>query len=227
MYESDKTAIPTTYTLLKSSPDHVALTIYDNSYHPWDVLNIHFNDGAKEEEDMRYDAKKLFSPDFNFYSISGDGQSLTIDQRPYDSRKVIPLGVSSNYKQDFIIKASDVSLPAGATMYLHDKLLQQYVLLQQGTEYRFTVGDDEATQGSKRFELTTVPTSTVGALNVNMVPNPTSDEVKISFTASGKDNVSVRVLDLSGVAIFSSDLGTQPVGSVSISMANSGRFKFY
>jgi hypothetical protein len=219
-HETDKTATPSSHTLLKASPDHIALMIYDGNYHPWDVLNIHFNNEARAEEDELIDARKLSSPDFNFYSLSSEGQKLTIDQRPLDTKTAIPLGLTSNYKQDFIVKAEDVALPEGSSLYLHDKLLQQYVLLQQGTEYRFSIGDDQATQGDQRFELSLLPTTDAGQINVNIVPNPASEEVKVNFTIPSSERVGLRILDLSGVSVYNSDLGVQQAGSVSVSLSN-------
>jgi hypothetical protein len=219
MYESDKTAVPTTYALLKSSPDHVALTVYDNDYHPWDVLNIHFNNGAKDEEDIKYDARKLYSPDFNFYSIADDNKHLMVDSRPYSADKVIPLGIASNYEQDMIIKAEDVVLPEGGSLYLHDKLLGQYVQMLQGSEYRFTITSDAATQGEQRFELSMKPSAASG-MKVSMVPNPASDEVNVNFNTAKAENVSIRVLDMSGVSVYNADLGIQQTGTIKVPVSN-------
>ena len=214
-----------TTNLLKASPDYVSLFIYDAGYHPWDMLNIKFDDAATENEDNNYDAVKPLGSDFNFYSISADSKMMAIDGRPYQSEKVIPLGVNSNYTQEYIIKAEGVAVPNGGKVYLHDKLLKQYVLLQQGTEYRFTITTDAATQGDNRFELSMNPAEVavlqnIKGLDVTMTPNPANDDVKISFTSGKSDNVAVRVLDLSGVIVYNSNLGVQQNGSVNIPLGN-------
>ncbi len=220
--ESMKNATATT-NVLKASPDYVALTIYDANYHPWDMLNIKFNDDATNEEDANYDATKPSSPaDLNFYSLSADNKKLSIDGRPYQAESAIPLGIQSSVAQDFIIKAENVAVPEGGKVYLHDKLLKQYVLLQQGTEYRFSISSDKQTQGEQRFELSMAPSTVANnkGLHVTMTPNPATDEVTIGFTNGKAESVSVRVLDLSGVSIYNQNLGTKQNGSINVQLSN-------
>ena len=123
-------------------PGYVTLTVYDTSYHPWDMFYLSFNDAATDNEND-LDAAKPVRAEFNFYSLSAEGHKLALDARPYKDGKVIPLGITSGYEQQFIIKADGLSVPGGGKLYLHDKLLNQYVLLQQGTEYRFTIIADK------------------------------------------------------------------------------------
>ena len=188
---------------------------------------IKFNDAASAADENDFDGTKPMNgaTDFNFYSISSDNHKLSLDARPYKAGNVIPLGLTSSYAQEYIIKAEGMAVPEGGKVYLHDKLLKQYVLLQQGTEYKFSVTADKATQGEERFELSMEPreVATVAAtkgLNVTMTPNPATDEVKINFTNSKSENVSVRVLDLSGVSIYNQKLGVQQSGSVSIPLSS-------
>ena len=220
--ESNKAANATNY-LFKAQPESLSLYVYDVNYHPWDMLYIRFNDAAGEAEDKYLDAVKLTGSDFSFYSTSADNKKMVIDSRPYNAEKVVPLGISSAYHQEFIIKAEGVVLPNGGKVYLHDKLLQKYVLLEPGTEYRFNVSKDKATQGDNRFELAMKPAAAaadVRGLNVAMTPNPAIDEVNISYTSGKMDNVSVRVLDMSGVSVYSKDFGTQQNGSINVSLSN-------
>src|SRR5690606_7870412 len=44
--------------------------------------------------------------------------------------------------------------------------------------------------------------------NLTMFPNPTSNEVNISFTAKNGENAILQVLDLSGRMVYSENLGT-------------------
>ncbi len=219
--ESNKNATATT-SLFKAMPEAVSLTIYDANYRPWDMLNIRFNQEATDENDDVNDATKLSAPDFGFYSISADKKDLCIDIRPYTAGKVIPLGIKSDYEQDFIVKTEGITVPDGGKLYLHDKLLKQYVLLQQGTEYRFSVGKDKATQGRERFELSMEPATQEvnGRLHVTMVPNPATDEVKISFTGGKNEVVAIRVMDIAGTSVYNSNLGPQTSGMVKVSLSN-------
>ena len=209
--------------LMRPAPESVSLFIYDANYHLYDMLHIKFNEGAADAEDAELDARKLMSgTDFGFYSLSADKQKLAIDVRPYNKEKVVPLGIYSEYAQEYIIRAESIVVPGGGELYLHDKLLNEYVLLSQGTEYRFTVATDARTQGDDRFELSMKPAQTVATvkgLQVSMTPNPATDEVKLSFTSGKKDNIRVRVLDMSGVCVYTEDLGAQMSGTTNIGLS--------
>ncbi len=219
--ESDKVAAAS-LNLFRAPAQAVRFNIYDTSYRLWDVLSLQFNDKASDAEDKLLDATKPYGPDMNFYSIATDGRKLAIDARPYEGDKAIPLGVKSAYQQDFVIRAESISVPTGGAVTLHDKLLNKYVDMKEGAEYRFTVGKDKATQGDDRFELVLKPTTAVAVkgLEVSMAPNPASDDVKITFTSGSKDNVSVRIMDVSGVSIYNQDLGTKQNGVITVPMSN-------
>ena len=164
------------------------------------------------------------NPDLNFYSWSADHKPLAIDERPFGNDKVIPLGITSNYKQHFILRADELNLPDGGQVYLHDKYLGTYTLLTQGAKYGFDITKDAASQGDQRFELglhmDATITNTVGKLQVVMVPNPTSSGVNISFAAPQLANASVRILTLEGVCLMAKDLGPQQNGSVNLVLDN-------
>ena len=184
-------------------------------------MKINFNDRATEHHDRNLDAAKPMGVDFAFYSISSEGYKLAVDARPFATEKVIPLGVNSVTIQNFIIRADNIVVPEGGKLVLHDKLLGKYVDMNQGAEYAFTITKDNASQGTERFELamkTSAPAAVKG-LSVSMTPNPTTDDVKISFTSGKKENVSVRVMDISGVSIYTQDLGEQQNGTISVPLS--------
>ncbi|WP_205685685.1 T9SS type A sorting domain-containing protein [Flavipsychrobacter stenotrophus] len=219
--ESDKVSSFDNY-LFKAPSDYLTLNVYDSNYHIWDALNVQFNDKATDIEDSKFDAVKQLNADFTFYSLSADKRKLAIDARPFEAEKVVPLGISSAYDQRFIIRADNLAVPKGTTVFLNDKLLNKLTELKPGTEYAFTITKDKATQGDARFELSlkaaTAPTD--NGLHVTMTPNPASDDVHITFTTTQKENVSVRVMDISGVNVYNKDLGVQQNGTVNVSLSN-------
>ncbi len=220
--EGHKGTDATTY-LFKAATDYTSLNVYDANYHLWDMLRIDFNSKATEAEDDRYDAIKLPGADFNFYSLSADNKKLTIDSRPFQSSAIIPLGINSPYTQDFIIKAENTVLPQGASLYLHDKLLGKYTLLNNGGEYRFTISKDSKSQGNERFELridTPALAANSGNVKVDIYPNPANDNIKISFSSDKKSNTNIAVFDLAGVNVYNNELGAQQNGSVVVSLNN-------
>ena len=218
--ESDKGASANNY-LFKQSANQTTLSIYDTDNNLWDMLRIRFSNDATDSNDTKLDAVKIVSTDFKFYSITDDARKLAIDARPYSAEKIIPLGIGSAYKQNFIIKADNIAVPNGGSLYLHDKFLNKSIELSTGTEYKFAITDDKATQGDNRFELAMKPVSVTNtALHVTMTPNPTTEDVKISFTSGSKEKISVRVLDMSGVSVYSEQLGVKQNGNVSLPLSN-------
>ncbi|PQJ08990.1 hypothetical protein CJD36_021535 [Flavipsychrobacter stenotrophus] len=215
--ESNKCANTSNY-LFKTPVQYTRLSVYDVNNHMWDMLQFDFNDNATDDEDKMLDAvKPMGIADFNFYSQSADDQKLAVDSRPFVAEKVIPLGLTSGYQQQFVIRADNVFVPAGGKLVLHDKLLGKYVDINQGTEYAFTIGKDEATQGN-RFELalkSNMP-APVKALAVTMSPNPTTDDVKVRFTSGKNEKVTIRVVDITGASIYNKDLGEQQNGTISV-----------
>ncbi len=221
-FNENNKGVAATANLFKAQQDFISLKIYDADYHPYDMVYLQFNDAATTANDYALDAVKPFGgAGLNFYSVSSDDQKLIIDSRPYDNEKTIALGVTTNVAQDYIIKAEIIALPTDAKLYLHDKLLQQYVLLQAGTEYRFTVSNNVATQGDGRFELAAKPANTVSSegLKVTLSPNPATDEVVINYTQTNATGVTVSITDIAGVSIFHQDMGMQVKGSANVSLS--------
>ena len=220
--ESNKSSNIST-VLLRSREEYISLQVYDASYHPWDMLYVNFDDNATDGHDKSADATKPSNPDLNFYSLASDNTKLSIDSRPYQSGKVVPLGFTANYAQEYIIKAESFVAPEGGQVYLHDKYLDKNVLLQQGTEYHFAITKDSATQGNKRFELRMGTqedsmATVKAAMNVQMTPNPASEEVTITYQAATSGRVSVNIMNLSGVTVLSQDLGLQSNGQAKFAL---------
>jgi hypothetical protein len=200
--------------LLKAEPQYMALQVYDANYHPWDITYFNFNDDAADAELATEDAGKLSNPGLNFYSLSPGAQMLSIDARPYRDGGTIPLGLSCNYAQAYIIKAEQKVLPAGGKAYLYDKYAGKQVLLEQGTEYKFEVTDDMATQGNARFELRmgdAYPQAAKG-LGLSLSPNPATDEISIAYHAPGNDGIAIRVVDMAGVSVYNQHLPASKSG---------------
>ena len=222
--ESNKATTISAVLLRTTSKEGLTLNIYDTTYHLWDGMYVKFNDAATAGEDDLYDGRKPQGPaSLNFYSLASDNAELSLDARPYADGKVIPLGIKSSYAQEFIIKADNAVLPADGDVYLVDKYLDKSVKIQQGTEYHFTITSDNASQGNKRFELRmgaaeTANTATVKSMNVQLMPNPATDEVTITYQLKNKENVSVRLLNATGNTVMTQDLGVQQNGSAKLNL---------
>jgi uncharacterized protein YjdB len=210
--ESNKTCSADN-NLFKTPVQSLVLHVYDSGYHLWDVLNIQFNDKATNDNDKNLDAGKRLNGDFAFYSIADNNEKMAIDARSYSKEMKVQLGLNSVYAQDFVIRVENV--PATEEhLYLHDKLMQKYVLMEAGAEYKFAVTKERETQGDSRFELTTSVPVTANNLEVAIAPNPASEDVAITYNVPGAEEVLVRVTDVAGVCVYSNS-----------SRVNSGQMK--
>lgn len=214
--ESNKSATVTT-SILKLTNEQINLHIYDENYHLWDMVRLSFAPNATDGEDNDYDAVKPFGPEFNFYSIAANQKALAIDGRPLDINRAIPLGIKSNYKQRFIVKAAAINTPDGSQVYLNDKWLQKQVLLQAGTEYSFDVTKEASSQGDQRFELVMKPgqnQANAFGLKVDLSPNPTTADVQLSYVSTTEAPITVSVTDVTGVVVYTHEYTKSKVGTL-------------
>jgi len=219
-HETDKVATADT-ELLRVANQYVDIEVVDANNTVWDDLKIKF-DAQEVDAKNNDDAGKPVNPDLNFYTLSPAGDHMCIDSRPYADGKVIPLGLTTTHKQNFVIRATDIAAPVGAQLYLHDKYLASYTPLTQGTEYPFTISSDVKSQGDARFEigLGAIPdgNNTIAgtSFSMNVTPNPATSQVVLNYQTSGKNDSHVRVLNVAGVEVTTLDLGTKSSGNVTI-----------
>jgi len=109
-----------------------------------------------------------------------------------------------------------MKLPTGGVLYLHDKLMDKYIMLQKGTEYRFAITKDDKTQGEKRFELSLEGGVSSTGLDVAMTPNPANEQVAVSFTSTVLEEVAIRVIDVRGANVYTQNLGKMQRGTIRI-----------
>ncbi len=217
--ETDKAPDASSY-LFKKSTQTTTLNVYDEQYHPWDILNIHFDNNASANEDLKQDALKLSFGDFSFYSVTDDNKQLAIDARPFSDEKAIPLGISSNYLQNFIIRIEQSSVPVGKRLFLHDKLTNNYTEVATGNEYKFSITKNKQSQGD-RFELTTNGPADITAtsIKVNMVPNPATDNLVVELAQLTSNTADITVTDMMGSVVLSKHIDQVQQGKVELSLA--------
>lgn len=203
--ESHKVARSTT-TLLKSPNDRIVLHIYDLHNHLWDMLHIAFNEEATSEVDDDYDALKLLGPDFNFYALTANGKQLAIVATTSEGDSAIALGWQSNYQQQFVVRVAQMAALNGQLIYLHDKALNTYMLLQQGAEYTFQA--QASTPEHNRFEIVwrTKDTEGVSEFEIHLTPNPTNGDAVITWTPHRNLPTQVTVYDIHGARIYNATI---------------------
>jgi hypothetical protein len=100
--------------------------------------------------------------------------------------------------------------------------------IEDGRTYTFTIIADSASQGDNRFELSMAGEVSTGVANLNsntglkvsITPNPATDQMTISYTASQSNNTSVRIMNMAGQTVIKMELGKQLSGSVNIPLNN-------
>ncbi|NCX96143.1 MAG: T9SS C-terminal target domain-containing protein [Chitinophagia bacterium] len=216
--ESNKNATAST-VLLKQADGNIALTLYDNQYHAWDQVQIGNHADATDEEDNDLDATKPFGTDCNFYTQTPAGTPMAIDTRNLSQASTIALGMTCNYEQEYIIKATNITLNRNATYYLHDKHTGSYEQLQEGSEYRFVYKkQDSAINAAGRFEITSSPAQSIGnVFNVNLMPNPATTNVNIQIENTISASTAINIYNLSGEKVYSTQANNS---NVSVSLSN-------
>lgn len=203
----------------------IELSISDSNAR-WDRLLVSLDDNSIAEEDAK-DAKKLYNPSLDFYTLSNDGVRLAVDSRPYKDSSSILIGLTAyNRYNTYTIEVGMFDIPNGAKLFLHDKYLNKKVQLTDTLKYSFNVTSDTASQGTNRFEINMVgkPTngiaSTVNMTNASLqlIPNPARDEVNISYVNSEEIGI-IQLLDITGKTIYKSATNTKE-GSINIPLSS-------
>lgn len=220
--EADKSAT-ISGTLFKSEKEQLELNIYDTQYRLWDALHIYISQNNSNDKSNCFSTGKPSGPAaLDFYSLSSNNTKLCIDRRAFSSNFSVPLGIRSDVKQQFIIKASNIPTNIEGNIYLHDKYLHKEIKMLAGSEYEFTITDDIASQGDHRFELRSLPENieTRSELGLTITPNPTNDKIKIQYTASGEEEAFVTITNAIGQSFAEVSLGKMKYGEKAISLEN-------
>lgn len=201
--EAGKVATTTPATghfLEKDSNYKLEIKVVDNSIY-WDRFEMYFHDQANHTYES-FDAVKFTNPDVNLSSLSTDNHALSIDSRPFENNKTIPLSFKSTQKKDFSFAFDNVTLPAGYQLFLKDYYTNKTTEIKHGEKYDFVVNADSASQGDSRFEIQAVDKyasiSTFTTNNLYKVgPNPvTHNELTVYYPANS--NTTMIVADING-----------------------------
>lgn len=171
----------------------------------WDRVLLILDSSSLSVLDQK-DAKKLYNPNLDFYTISTDTVRLSIDARSYVDSQKIPLGVTAyNRYNDYTFTFLDYDVPQGVKLYLEDTYLNTTTLITDTLEYKFTVTTDTATQGNRRFYIRQegMPTNSISEINtkqayIQIAPNPVeNDKVNISYNELPSDGV-ISIISTTG-----------------------------
>jgi|GEM_PF-5588713 len=191
------------------------LTIADNATY-WDKLKISFDDKSSTASTDKTDLEKFSNINLDFYSLASDNNRLAINSRPVlqSTADIIPLGLKTNQQRSFTVNASEVNVATGSNLYLHDKYTNNWMKIENGMSYTFSVTADTASQGNNRFEVAmkatvqpVVISSAPSALTVEAGPSPMNSVLTIRYASPQAMPTNIRITDISGKTVTSIHAG--------------------
>jgi len=208
-----------------AAQSQVQLIISDSNT-KWDELLISLDDNANDSAELLVDAPKFYNPGLDFFTLSADSERQSIDVRPYNDGASVKLGLTAyNRYNKYVIRTGDFDIPAGTKLYLHDKYLNNKEELKPGFEYWFDVTSDSLTQGNERFEINMVgkPTNSVKntvatTANMQLVPNPAQNDVKVTFT-NMEGTSYLRIVSVTGQVVYTQTI-QEASGTVTVPLNN-------
>jgi hypothetical protein len=194
--------------------------VADRNGNYFDGTYVYFSKDAKTSVDA-VDAKKFANPNFNFYTLSSDAGKLSVDVRPFETGKTVSMGLVTSELGDYTLRASDFNLPAGTELYLVDKFLGTEELMTATTAYNFNVDANAGSQGTGRFALRMGrSTLSATAMQIELVPNPASEQVTIRVQNPEDGKATVRILSVTGQQMASMEMASSQHGQVTIPLNN-------
>ena len=135
---------------------------------------IRFSEEGSNER-MKGDALEL-QPYTEQYTLLGarkaGGAMLDIAHFPLpDEQTGIPLSMNATQSGTYTLSATDVDLPPGTRLYLHDRQTGETVLIDEGAEYSFTM-NEQATKSSSLESVQMVECSTKPSGGCPPLPKP-------------------------------------------------------
>ncbi len=226
IHEDDKVDLGSDLTAFKSVTYHRTVNefvILNSEGRPYDFFNVVVFDNPVDHDKLFPDAGKLFNEDFNVYTVSENHTALSWEFRSYQDNYIIPIQIRGTINGRFTLNATNIAMPIGKTMFLHDKNADTYTEVKKGMNYDFDfVGQKDA--DDDRFELIMRPSnssptllSEKQGLAYSIAPNPTSNYLEIVFSgvAAAKD-LKIRILSIAGVEMLNKTIPGKSSGNIKL-----------
>ena len=221
-----------TDTFLRSAGrTEVYLTLSDGSNTK--DCKIFYIDGTTTSFDNGYDGPKFraFPEPFSIYThliTNGFGRDMGVQSLPINDYEnlIVPVGIDATSGTPITISASSEHLPVGINLYLEDRQMNTFTLLNATSDFTLTPATD--LNGTGRFYLRT--TNSVLSTNENTLAYDleiyTSDarkELIIQGQLSGSTNA--NLYDLKGKLVLSKELEqTSNSNALDVSGLSSGLY---
>jgi hypothetical protein len=207
------TAAPPTL-LLKTSPSNqlkIKLT-QDSSNVDETVIAFgeKYNDGFLENEDVN----KLTNATVNVSSVVGFEKYAAINFTSTNyTEKTIPLSVWGNTIGNYELALTQLEgFDAAISLFLKDNYLNTFTAINENKQINFSINSDSLSKGDNRFELlfknstTNLDRLLVLNTSVSVYPNPASDLLNINISNAGFKNSSLRIYNIEGQQILSTNM---------------------
>lgn len=194
----------TVQTKIASTPILKIEVTSNNTY--YDTVSIQFKSIGDTGNNI--DFGKLPNTVLDAYSMVG-GQKMAVSELEL-KEQTIPLGITSTIQKNYTFKVSKNTLPIGYEAVLVDNVLNTETVLSPGINYNFTIENNPATQGNKRFAINLKTAGTLSIIEKDfdskllLWPNPAHDHFNILNTQNQKDETTtIEISTINGQVIHS------------------------
>ena len=204
--ESHKsTATPADIFLGGSNLSDLVLNVSVND-HLYDQTRLITNDQAMSDKDF-FDGGKMENADINLFSLSKNGEKLSIDARPYDlNTERIAMGLFSSVNRNIKIQADPSAFLNEHSVSLIDNYTNKQYNLNDGVSIDLSIDlNNPKTFGNERLELVIGQLQSsiekLSQLQVHVYPNPSQSKNAVNVQANAAIQ-HIAVLDVSGRLVW-------------------------
>jgi hypothetical protein len=204
--ESHKTtATPASIFLGGSNLSDLVLNVFVSG-HLYDQTRLITNDQALSDKDY-FDGGKMENADINLFSLSKNGEKLSIDARPFDlNTERIAMGLISSENRTIKIQADPSAFLNEHSVTLIDHYTNKQYNLNEGVSVDLSIDlNNPKTFGTERLELVIGQiqsnTEKLSQLQVHIYPNPSQSSNAVNVQANSAIQ-HIAVLDISGRLVW-------------------------
>ena len=175
--------------LRKNLPDNAIFITMNDENGNSDECILRFVPEATINFDKNFDAFKLTNELINISTLDYSDKALAINTIPsIDAFSRLSLNVNASKPGRYTLEFKNLAqIKSERHIYLHDKIKDSVISLQNQSLYNFTINSDKGSQGSHRFEIILNPDKiTVPGVMTDQF-NQVIDQAEVIFTGVNYD----------------------------------------
>ncbi len=204
--ESHKTtATPDDIFLGGNNLSDLVLNVFVND-RLYDLTRLITHDQAQSDKDY-FDGGKMENADINFFTLSKNGEQLSIDARPFDlNTERIAMGLFSSSNRNIKIQADPSAFLNEHSVTLIDHYTNKQYNLNEGASVELSIDLNQSkSYGTERLELVIGQlqshTEKLNQAKVHVYPNPSQSSNAINVQANSPIQ-HIAVMDVSGRLVW-------------------------